>query len=212
MNIWTVLRKPAAIAALGMAWFALAAGEETTRAAAPPREPLLVMGVVIVSTNEVMPGANTISPPEATNIIARYRGGVEAIAIHGSVETNARGRATSSSAAEILCAGVPLVFVEKDGGYYSWREQSGDHEGRTLKLGTDYVGVLRRFWSGEKNEENTSAGPILRATFNPDADAGSYGLKGIDLGFFGQRVWLIYTHHEADDESDAFGVRVKKAW
>jgi hypothetical protein len=185
-----------------------AGDDETTNTLAQKQEYIQKMDVVIVSTNQVTLGTNTMSVAAATNVIAHYRDTVDVIAIHGSIEKDVSVRRKSSVIEEMARTGVPLVFVEKDDGY-AWREQSGADGVRTVKIGTDQFADLRRFWNGGNDDEKTSSGPILQTTVDWDTGAKTYELKSIALGLFGERVWLIHEQRGADER---IGIQLKKEW
>jgi hypothetical protein len=188
-----------------------AGDDDTTNNLAQKQEYIQKMDVVIVSTNQVTLGTNTMSVAAATNVIAHYRDAVDVIAIHGSIESDVSVRRTSSVIEEIAHAGVPLVFVEKDGGY-ARREPSGADGVRTVKIGTDQFADLCRFWNGEKNGEQTSSGPILQTTVDWDTAAKTYELKRIALGLFGERVWLIHELSQSDEKTSTIGIQLNKKW
>lgn len=208
----TLAQSLAAIAAFGVAGLELAAGEATVPATVPPAESIQVMDMVIVSTNEVMLGTNTMSLADATNAIARHRDRLELIAIHESIKGDSAGRtAVSPSVAAIARAGVPLVFVEKDG-EYAWREHSGAHGVRTVTIGTDQFAELRRLLKIGKDPEKAATGPVLKSTVDWDAVSGSYEMKRVELGLFGERVWLMHELRESDESPGGFGIQIRKEW
>ena len=139
---------------------AAAADEQASPRASADQEEIQVMDLVIVSTNRVTVGTNTMSLAAATNLVASQRDTLDVVAVHGSVEGDASVKTKSSAVAEIARVGVPLVIVEKDG-EYSLREQSGAEGISTVKIGTDQFAVLRRLWKRGKRDAETPSSPML---------------------------------------------------
>ncbi len=206
-----VARKLAAITALCVARSACAAAEETAHSTAPPQVAIQVIDIVVVSTDRVTLGSNTMSLAAATNVIANYRDSTEVVAVHGLLQGSAPEKATSSTMAKIARMGVPLVFVEKDG-EYSWRKQSGVDGVRTVRIGTDQFDYLRRLWRRGKDDAKAFPGPVLKTTVDWDTAAGTYELRRIELGFFGERVWLMHEQGKSDAEPETIGIQFKKEW
>ncbi len=207
----TVARNLMAITALCVAGLRFAAADETIHDTVPRQTDIQVIHIVLVSTNRVMLGTNTLSLTAATNVIGRHRDTVDVIAIHGSIDGDASARATSSAVAEIARAGVPLVFVEKDG-EYAWRAQSGNDGIRTVRIGTDQLGELLRFWRRGRNGTQPLSGPVLQTTLDWDTDAGTYDLQRIELGLLGKRVWLVHEQRESDDKTGTLKIQFQKEW
>jgi hypothetical protein len=118
---------------------------------------------------------------------------------------------SSSALAEMVRAGAPLVLLEKDGDY-SWRTLSDGDGVRSLRIGTDQLAEIRRFWKGGTHRPIGSAWPVLQTTVEWDTTSGTYTLKRIELGFFRKRVWLIHELREADERYGTIGVQIKKEW
>jgi hypothetical protein len=174
-------------------------------------ETLQVIDIEYVTTNRVALGTNLMSLAAATNVIARHRDTVDAIAFHGPIEKGASEITTSSAALEIARAGVPLMIVEKDGAY-AWREQSGADGIRTIKIGTDQFEILRRIMPGGKNGSDNAPRPVVQTTVELDPDAGLYELKRIELGLLGERVWLMHEQREDGEESGTIGIQFRTEW
>ena len=200
-----------AIAMLVVAGFGSAAEEEMAPGAAQRQEAIQVIDIVIVSTSQVTLGTNTMSLATATNMIACYRDTVDVIAVHGSFEGDVLLKTKSSALAEIARAGIPLVFVEKDG-EYSRREPSGGNGVRTVKIGTGQFADLRRFWKRGQGDAKTSSGPVLQTTVDWDTATGAYELKRIELGLFGRRVWLMHEQRESNEGPATIGIQLKREW
>jgi hypothetical protein len=127
------------------------------------------------------------------------------------VETNSITVRTASALEEIVRAGAPLILVEKDGDY-SWRTLSDADGVRSLRIGTDKLAEIHRFWKGGTRRPKDSAWPVLQTTVEWDTASGTYTLKRLELGFFGKRVWLIHELREADERYGTIGVQIKMEW
>ncbi|OGV85320.1 MAG: hypothetical protein A2340_07440 [Lentisphaerae bacterium RIFOXYB12_FULL_60_10] len=195
-----------------MAGFCFAAGTELDSGTNQPLEAIQVIDIVIVSSNYVTLGTNTMSLEAATNVIARHRDTVDVIAVHGSIAGNTPAKTTSSTVADIARAGVPMVFVEQDEGYVWRRDSAGANGVRTVHIGTDQYAALRQFWTRGKDGANPSSMPVLQTTVDADTATGSFALQRIELGFFGKRVWLMHEQREPDDKSGTMGIRLQRDW
>ena len=169
------------------------------------------LDIVIVSTNRVSVGTNTMSLVAATNVIALYKDTLDVIVIHGSIEEDFSVMRKSSVVDEIARAGVPFVFTERNG-EYAWREQSGANGIQTVKIGTDQFATLRRFWKKGSEDSKTSSGPVLQTDVDWDTAIGTYELKRVSLGLFGERVWLIHEQSQSDEKTGTIGIQLKKEW
>lgn len=170
-----------------------------------------VVDLTIISTNCVILGTNAMSLVAATNTIAACRDMIDIIAVHGSMEGKSLADAKSSTVAKIARVGIPLVIVEKDG-EYAWREHTGADGVRTVRIGTGQFAALRRLWKGEKRGADAPAGVALRSALRWDTETGTYDFSQVELGLFGERVWLIHEFQETDDESGTIGIQIKKQW
>jgi len=207
-----ICRVCVAFTALCMAGFSFAAGTELDSGTNQPLEAIQVIDIVIVSSNYVTLGTNTMSLEAATNVIARHRDTVDVIAVHGSIAGNTPAKTTSSTVADIARAGVPMVFVEQDEGYVWRRDSAGANGVRTVHIGTDQYAALRQFWTRGKDGANPSSMPVLQTTVDADTATGSFALQRIELGFFGKRVWLMHEQREPDDKSGTMGIRLQRDW
>jgi hypothetical protein len=185
----------AALAALIAVGLRFGGDTEPPDSIVKPQETLRVIDIVIASTNQVTLGTNTLSLAAATNLLARYSTTVDVVALHGPFETDGLLMKTSSVALAIARAGVPLVFVEKDG-EFAWREQAA---------------ALRRLWS--KNPYGApSSTPVLKTSIDWDPAEGTYELKRIEVGLLGERVWLMHEQSQDDNESGTIGIQFRKEW
>jgi hypothetical protein len=200
----------AALAALIAVGLRFGGDTEPPDSIVKPQETLRVIDIVIASTNQVTLGTNTLSLAAATNLLARYSTTVDVVALHGPFETDGLLMKTSSVALAIARAGVPLVFVEKDG-EFAWREQAAEDGIRTVTIGTDQVAALRRLWS--KNPYGApSSTPVLKTSIDWDPAEGTYELKRIEVGLLGERVWLMHEQSQDDNESGTIGIQFRKEW
>lgn len=188
----------------------VADGQEAV-SATQQQEELQVLDIVIVSTNQITLGTNTLSPPPAADLIERRRDAIDVVAVHGWDEGDAATGPADSAVTKIARFGLPLVVVEKDGAY-QWRGQSDSDGIRTVKIGTDHVAALRRLWKKGEDDASGPAGPVLQTTIDWDTGSGSYELRRVELGLLGERVWLMHERGEAGDEGGTVGVRLKKEW
>lgn len=187
------------------------AGEEPGDGVSQDPEEIRVIDVVIVSTNRVTVGTNTMSLAAANNFVVGHRGTVDVVAVHGSFAGEGTEPMMSATLAEIARAGVPLVIVEKNG-EYTWKEQSASAGIRTVKVGTDQFAMLRRFWKKGDNNTAASTVPVLQASGDWDMATGTYELRRVELGLFGEHVWLMHQQRESDAESGTVGFQIKKSW
>ena len=176
-----------------------------------PREAIRVLDVVVISTNRVILGTNTMHVSAATNLMARRRDDIDVVAVHGDVTGEDATGAKSATMAHIARVGVPLVVVEKEG-EYAWRESSGADGVRTVEVGTDQFAALRRLWKRRKATPKEETEPALQTTVQWDTATGTYELNRVELGLFGRRVWLMHELRETDDESGTVGIQLKKEW
>ncbi len=198
------------VTALSAAGKTFAADEEAVETAAQEQETIRVLDLSLLPGDKLALDTNTMSLAAATNLIHLRRDSFDAIVVHGAAEDGDAAEKQSSMLARIARAGVPLMFVEKDG-EYSWRDQSGGGV-RTVKLGTDHVAALRRLWADGPEATNAPSRPVLQTTFGDDTADGTYRLEQIDLGLFGERVWIMHRPGDADSEPGSFGIQLKREW
>jgi len=184
---------------------------EGTERATPERAVIRVLDLEVVSTNGVRIGTNVMSMAEASRLMIAHSNALDVIAVHGLDGNDAAGGKTAAAVSRIARLGVPLAIVEKDG-EYTWREQSGSDGVRTVAINSGQFAALRRLLGREKAGAGEPSGPVLKTTLEWDSEAGTHELKGVELGLFGERVWLMHEQSESDDGSGTLGIRIKKEW
>jgi len=182
-------------------------GDKTTSSDAE----ICIIDIEIVATNRVRIGTNTMSTAAATDVVAKMRGKLDVVALHGAEAGDDALENKSEVITRIARAGMPLVVVERDG-EYSWREQSGGDGVRTVKIDTEQFAVLRRFWQKGNDNGAKSAGPVLRTSLDWDTATGTYELSRIELGLFGKKVWLMHEQRESSEDSETIGIQLKREW
>lgn len=200
-----------AIVALCLAGICFSPEAETTNTTVQKQQTIQKIDIVIVSTNRVSVGTNTMSLAAATNVIALYKDTLDVIVIHGSIEDDFSVIRNSSVVHEIARAGVPFVLTERNG-EYAWREQSGANGIQTVKIGTDQLAALRQFWKKGNDASKTSSGPVLQTAVDWDTSTGTYELKRVSLGLFGEHIWLIHDQPQSEEKTGTIGIQIKKKW
>lgn len=207
----TYMSALAVLLTVGLGMAAGAADEQLAQGNAGRIAEIQVIDLVVIATNQVMVGTNRMSLAAATNLMATHRETLDVVAVHGSMPGDAPAEGKSSVMARIAGIGLPLVIVEKDG-EYGWREESSEHGIRTVEVGTDQFAALRRLWKRQAPRGEASSDPTVRASVQWDTTTDSYELSRVELGLFGERVWLMHEQREADDESGSVGIRLKTEW
>jgi hypothetical protein len=191
--------------------FLLAANGEPARHTAPRQEVIQVIDIVVVSTNQVVLGGNTMSLAAATNVIDRYRNTLDVIAVHGVIDGSVAERTSSSTVAEIARAGIALVLVESKSSR-AWQKKSGDDGVWAMKIGTAQYAALRRFWHTGRDEDQRASETVFQTTVDWNTAAGTYELKRIELGLLGESVWLVHELRESDEKAGTLGIQFRKKW
>ena len=197
------------------AWQCAGAGAEPRVAAdsedAAPADGLRVLDVVIVSSNRVTVGTNALSLAHATNLLARMRDSVDVVAVHGTTAESAAG-GSQSAAGAIARAGLPMVLVEKEGGAYGWRERTDGSGVRTLSVKAGQLANLKDVLHGRKGARGGGGAPAVQTSVRWDAATGSLSLNRMELGLFGEHVWLVGEQTEGGEGGEAVGIQFKKEW
>jgi hypothetical protein len=87
-----------------------------------------------------------------------------------------------------------------------------DNGVRAVTIGTDQFAALRRLWSGGKEGGGASSRPVVQTIIDFNAAEGTYELKRVELGLFGEHVWLMHQQPETDEESGSIGILFQKEW
>ena len=202
----------AAVLSLGIGFGTIARGEEAPESPATSSQAAIqVMDVVILSTNSLLLGTNTLSLAAVTGRVSSLRESLDVLAIHGVTAGSVTNDGISATMAKLAHAGIPLVLVEKEG-EYAWREQSNMTGVRTMTVGTDQLATLRRIWMHGKPDTRQARDPNLKTKIVWDSTTDTYELSGVELGLFGDHLLLMHEQPRDDEDDGSVGLEFKAKW
>lgn len=199
------------LVAIGLLTAVVAAADMPVETPTPTDpECLQVLDIIMVSSNRVRIGSNTFTFAEAADRLTREVDNVDALALYIPADTLSSREDEPSRWTRLARTGIPLLLVEQDEGY-ALRRQTEGQEVRSVSLDSTQAAALRRLLYGTSANTTSARPPVLRATLS-DTENGAPELRSLDLGLFGERVWLMHTQDDPDAPDGSIGIQFRRAW
>lgn len=159
-----------------------------------------VVDVSLVGTNLLRWGTNTMSTVALTNRVDPFGRGVDALVLHTPFDSPR----PSSVPASVL---LPLVWTGKNILVSEEPIDDGitDGNGDGVRTVTFSTAPLRSLTG---RDAGGSLPLALRSDVDIDTHTGEYSLREVEVGLWGERLWLLHTlRQEQDDGSVGFEFR-----